>query len=111
MNTRVSTSESFGPRLLITPARQGEAPSEPPWCQRACNVRGEETTGRTMPAWAGALPSQRRVSASPARRQAPQPRRDQLDQIAGGIAEVEGMTAAFPGLLVLDRHPVLLELS
>src|SRR5438094_469623 len=50
MNTRVSTSESFGPRVLIPSARQGEALSEPPWCQRAWSVRGEETTAGTMPA-------------------------------------------------------------
>src|SRR5207248_5752435 len=46
---------------------------------------------------------------SPARRQAPHPRRDQFNRVAGGIAEIEGPTTPTPGFLVFDRDLVLSE--
>ena len=48
---------------------------------------------------------------SPTARQTPEPGRQQLDQVPGGIAEIDRLPAAWPTLLMLDDHAVLREAS
>src|SRR5437868_2537521 len=88
MNTRVSTE--LAPRKHRVPCRSRLRPA----------ISSPRKT---------ALPFSVPGEGSPARRQAPHARSDQLEGVARGVAEVEGMAAVRPGFLVFDRHLVLLE--
>ncbi len=46
------------------------------------------------------------LEPSPPRGQAPEAWRHQLDGVAGGVAEVQRVSATFPGFLVFDGHPM-----